>query len=90
MKSICLSLLVVASAMFLSGCRSSYDITLNNGTKITGVTRPRLDNETGHYVFKDAKGQASSIPAMRVRLIEPQGTSQNFSAEKPGSRKTRQ
>ena len=58
-------------AVLVAGCRTSYDLTLNTGTKITGVTKPVLNKETGQYVFKDANGRPGAVPAMRVRAIEP-------------------
>jgi hypothetical protein len=66
-KTISLLLLTLV----LTGCRSTYDLTLTNGVKITGVTKPQLNKETGQYVFQDAKGRPGSIPEMRVRAIEP-------------------
>ncbi len=67
------ALLLVTVA--LAGCRSSYDLTLSNGNRITGVTRPVLDKKTEQYHFKLADGRELTIPASRVRVIEPHGES---------------
>ena len=62
-------LLVLAS--WLTGCHTRYDVWLNNGSRITGVTKPVLDKTTGVYRFKDAKGQEQSVKAMKVIQIAP-------------------
>ena len=48
-------LALLACVIVLSGCASGYVIKLNNGSQITGVSKPRLKDNT--YYFKDAKGQ---------------------------------
>jgi hypothetical protein len=53
-----------------SGCRTRYDITLTTGSRITNVSRPVLDKESGAYHYRDAGGNPQRIPAMRVRSIE--------------------
>jgi hypothetical protein len=58
----------------LAGCRSSYDVTLNNGAKFTGVSKPKLDRDRGVYVFKSATGKMFAIPETRVNAIEPHST----------------
>ena len=52
-----------------SGCANSYVIKLNNGLRLTSATKPKLKN--GHYVYTDASGKTASVPAGRVREIEP-------------------
>lgn len=69
-----LFLLTMAVAL-LAGCRTRYDITLNNNVKIVNVSRPTLDKETGLYHFKNSSGQEQSVTSMRVRVIEPHGDS---------------
>jgi hypothetical protein len=66
------TVLGVGFVLLVAGCRSAgWDITLNNGTRITGVSRPKLDRARGIYVFKDAGGKADFVQEMRVRVIEP-------------------
>lgn len=54
-----------------SGCASRYKITLTNGNVLTTKTKPRLDKASGAFLFKDAEGKPDSMPAFRVREIEP-------------------
>jgi hypothetical protein len=57
--------------VLLAGCRSSYDVTLNNGAKFTGVSKPKLIRDRGVYVFKNMSGKTFTIPETRVNMIEP-------------------
>ena len=57
--------------VLLAGCRSAYDVTLNNGALYSGVSKPKLDRTRGVYVFKNAAGRSYTIPETRVRTIEP-------------------
>ncbi|MCX6892272.1 MAG: YgdI/YgdR family lipoprotein [Verrucomicrobia bacterium] len=62
-------LALLACILVLGGCASGYVIKLNNGSQITGVSKPRLKDNT--YYFKDAKGQEHSVSAGRVSQIAP-------------------
>jgi hypothetical protein len=62
-------LLILFGAVFLTGCARNYTITLNNGARVSGIGKPRLEGAS--YVFKDAKGQPIYVPAGRVREIAP-------------------
>jgi len=64
-------LLLLLSSVFLAGCMHNYDLTLVNGKKITHVSKPKLNKQTGVYTFKDVKGQTNSISAARVVDIAP-------------------
>ncbi len=68
-----LAILLVATA--LAGCRTRFDVTLTSGMKITNVSRPKLEPQSNFYYFKDAAGQMHSMPASRVSVIEPTGSS---------------
>jgi hypothetical protein len=63
-KSLCL----LALAALLCGCRTRYDITLNNGDVIAASTKPRLVGS--FYVFKDANGRQGQVSSFRVQQIE--------------------
>jgi hypothetical protein len=63
--------LVLLGAVALTGCMHRYDVTLTNGMKITHVSKPKLDKQSGLYVFKNIKGQKEYITAARVIEIAP-------------------
>ena len=62
-------LLNAGAALLVAGCARHYTMTLNSGSQLTTLGKPRLQN--GVYVFKDAKGQPGAIPAGRVREVAP-------------------
>ena len=80
MKNIAVILLALLA---LSACRTPYDITLTNGMKITGVSKPKYDQVSGSYIFKDASGRTNFIPRMRVSVIEPHERSTEEGRFKP-------
>jgi hypothetical protein len=60
---------ILLLSVLLTGCARNYVITMNNGTRITTKSKPKLQGS--NYVFKDAKGQPAQIPAGRVREVAP-------------------
>jgi len=56
--------------LLLSGCANRYVIRLNNGNEITTRSRPRLDEKTRAYRYKNANGEKASVPALKVSAIE--------------------
>jgi hypothetical protein len=53
------------------GCIShQYKVTLRDEQVIPARTRPKLDNETATYSFKDLHGRRLVIPAYQIREIE--------------------
>jgi hypothetical protein len=64
-------LLLLLGTVFLTGCMHNYDVTLINGIKITHVTKPKLDKESGLYTFRNIQGKKESINASRVVEIAP-------------------
>jgi hypothetical protein len=61
---------VLLFMLAVTGCRTNYQLTLNNGNRITTSTKPKLVQ--GYYVFKGVNGQTNYVAEMRVRAIEPQ------------------
>jgi len=61
----------IAAASLLTACHTSYDITLNNGNKFTGVSKPVLDSKTGDYQFTTHSGKVMYVKSIRVREIAP-------------------
>jgi len=61
--------LLILSGLLLSGCARNYVITLNNGSRVSTTTKPKLVR--GNYMFKDLDGQDSYVPMGRVAMIEP-------------------
>ena len=61
---------VLLGALAVIGCRSNYQLTLNNGNRITASAKPRLVE--GYYVFKDLDGHTNRVSEGRVRTVEPQ------------------
>ena len=67
MRTVLLLLVLVLS---VTGCRSHYQITLNNGNRITTLGKPKYDN--GWYVYRDLNGRTNYISETRIQVIEPQ------------------
>ena len=61
---------VALLALSVTACRTNYQMTLNNGNRITTSTKPKLVN--GYYVFMDLQGRTNYVAEGRVRAIEPQ------------------
>ena len=68
MKNVLLLLLVTVC---LTGCMHNYDLTLVNGGRITRVSKPKLNKESGLYTFTDMNGKKKSVSASRVVEIAP-------------------
>ena len=80
-------LFLLALLVALSGCKTSYDVTLTNGSKVTDVSKPVLDKTTGQYRFQMADGREVKVLSTRVRTIEPHGESSEPIFEKPKPKK---
>ena len=77
MKRYLLTLLLLP--LFVTGCARGYVVTLNNGSRISTMSKPRLEN--GNYVFKDAKGRPASIFAGSIREIAPASMSKSENSQ---------
>jgi hypothetical protein len=80
-------LLCFCCVSLMAGCKSTYDVTLVNGSKVTGVTKPVLDKTTGQYRFNMADGREVKVLSSRIRTIEPHGESSDLTFEKPKPKK---
>ena len=55
----------------VSGCVShQYKVILRNNQVIPARTRPKLDEATATYTFKDRSGRKVTLPAQMIREIE--------------------
>lgn len=77
-KTFALLLMSVA----LVGCRSGYDVTLSNGTRFTGVSKPRFDKKTGEYRFKTPDGRVGTFSPASIKVIEPHREAYEFKPQK--------
>jgi len=69
MKRVILTLSCALAVLLFPGCAKNYVITLNNGSRINTVGKPKF--QKGIYVFEDGLGQKAYVPAGRVREIAP-------------------
>jgi hypothetical protein len=69
------------AAALLTGCAHRYDMTLTNGLRLTNVTKPVLDRESGVYTYTDLNGRVRHVFAGRVVEIGPHSSKNNV----PGS-----
>jgi hypothetical protein len=63
------TLFALFTAVLLVGC-ARYDVTLNNGSKLSNVSKPKLDKERQVYVISGG-GKTREIKSSRIVLIEP-------------------
>lgn len=68
MKAFALLLIVVS---LICGCAQRYKVTLHNRQELTTSSRPKFDQATETYQFKDDTGKPVVIPGFRVKQIEP-------------------
>jgi hypothetical protein len=61
--------LLFLACLLLTGCAQRYVVTLNNGTQIDSMGKPRRDGAS--YIIKDGDGKETRIPAGRVSEIAP-------------------
>lgn len=66
-----LQVLLVASALaFTAACSSTeYIISTTQGMMITASGKPKLDEKTGVYTYKDSEGRSATIKKEDVKQI---------------------
>ncbi|UJJ32960.1 YgdI/YgdR family lipoprotein [Halopseudomonas maritima] len=62
-------LLALVCATALAGCSSEYIISTNDGQMIATDNKPKLDPDSGMYIFKDAEGREQAIPSSSVKQV---------------------
>ena len=62
---------MLVTALLLAGCAHRYDMTLTNGVRVTNVTKPLLNQESGQYTYKDVAGNQRHVSQSRVLEIKP-------------------
>ena len=66
-----LSAIILLGIAGLTGCSHQYVMKMSNGSKIVAAGRPKLVQEKGQYVYKDARGDKHYVSQARVIEIEP-------------------
>jgi len=62
--------IITVSMAFLAACSApEYVISTNDGTMIPANGKPKLDEKTGMYTYKDAEGRAVTIKKEDVKQI---------------------
>jgi len=54
-------LAAVCAAFALTACSSQYIMSTKEGRMITTDGKPRLDEKTGFYTYKDSEGKTGQI-----------------------------
>jgi hypothetical protein len=62
---------MLAMALMLAGCAHRYDMVLTNGVRVSNVTKPVLNEESGTYTYKDVAGTERHVSQSRVLEIKP-------------------
>ncbi len=68
-KNLLLTLILTASALFISGCSSPHTVVLKDGTEIRARDEPRFDERTGFYQLEDEEGRIQMINKDEVRMV---------------------
>ena len=62
--------MIAVSMTLLAACSTTeYIISTNDGTMITAHGKPKLDEKTGMYTYKDAEGRAATVKKEDVKQI---------------------
>ena len=62
---------LLVTALLLAGCAHRYDMTLTNGVRVTNVTKPVLNVDSGQFTYKDVAGTERHVSQSRVLEIKP-------------------
>jgi hypothetical protein len=62
---------LLVTALLLAGCAQHYDMMLTDGVRVTNVTRPVFNAETGQFTYKDVAGNVRRVSQARVLEIKP-------------------
>jgi uncharacterized lipoprotein YajG len=61
----------LVAGLLLAGCAQHYDMTLTNGVRVTNVTKPVLNSDSGMFTYKDVAGNVRHVSESRVLEIKP-------------------
>ncbi|AIZ33967.1 YgdI/YgdR family lipoprotein [Pseudomonas sp. K1(2024)] len=70
MKKSLLSLIAIAGFAALAGCSTPSVITLNDGRELQTLDKPKFDDDSGFYEFKQLDGKPTRINKDQVRTIK--------------------
>lgn len=66
----CFALVALSLCLWCGCARNRYLVILRNGQSIAASTRPKVDNATAVYHFKDKTGRPIAISAYEISEIE--------------------
>jgi hypothetical protein len=69
---------ILVATLLLAGCAQHYDMVLTNGVRVTNVTKPTLNEDSGYYTYKDVVGQVRHVSQARVLEIKPHSRHAEF------------
>ncbi|MDY7560488.1 YgdI/YgdR family lipoprotein [Pseudomonas sp. 10B1] len=69
-RTLTAAFLLALSVASLAGCASPTVITLNDGREIQAVDKPKFDEDTGFYEFKQLDGKETRVNKDQVRTVK--------------------
>lgn len=60
---------ILAAMTILAGCASEYVISTTSGVMIPTKGKPKLDEDTGIYTYKDDEGRTTTINKSDVAQV---------------------
>ncbi len=60
---------ILAAMTMLAGCASEYVISTTSGVMIPAKGKPKLNEDTGVYTYKDQEGRETTINKTDVKQV---------------------